>query len=79
MARHHDSIADVERTQRRERRKDNEEARCGRRLLRMKLMGRKADRFIMDIESRCLNCGQMGSHFAPPSFGEEGFFVCVRV
>lgn len=26
--------------------------------------------------STCTNCGEDGSHFAPPSFGEEGFFMC---
>lgn len=25
---------------------------------------------------RCLNCGEYGSHFAPPSLGEPGFFIC---
>lgn len=24
----------------------------------------------------CINCGRPGPHFAPPSFGEPGFFVC---
>lgn len=24
----------------------------------------------------CRNCGQPGSHFAPPSFGQRGFFMC---
>lgn len=27
-------------------------------------------------QSRCLNCGQKGSHFMPPSFGESGYFTC---
>lgn len=26
--------------------------------------------------TRCINCGELGSHFAPPSFGEAGFFIC---
>jgi hypothetical protein len=25
---------------------------------------------------RCPNCGEYGAHFAPPSLGEEGFFIC---
>ncbi len=25
----------------------------------------------------CSNCGLVGSHFAPPSFGEPGFFTCT--
>lgn len=27
---------------------------------------------------RCKNCNQIGSHFAPPSFGEEGFYICNK-
>lgn len=26
--------------------------------------------------NRCSNCGEYGSHFAPPSCGEPGFFIC---
>ena len=26
--------------------------------------------------SICMNCGEEGSHFVPPSLGEEGFFMC---
>lgn len=25
---------------------------------------------------RCKNCGEIGSHFVPPSLGEEGFYIC---
>lgn len=24
----------------------------------------------------CLNCGERGPHFVPPSFGKKGFFAC---
>jgi len=24
----------------------------------------------------CPNCGKPGSHFVPPSLGDEGFFIC---
>jgi hypothetical protein len=24
----------------------------------------------------CPNCGRPGSHFVPPMFGEEGFYIC---
>lgn len=24
----------------------------------------------------CRNCGEPGAHFVPPSFGEDGFFMC---
>tara|TARA_Y100000034_G_scaffold109247_1_gene140368 strand:+ start:388 stop:1122 length:735 start_codon:yes stop_codon:yes gene_type:complete len=24
----------------------------------------------------CVNCGEAGAHFVPPSFGEEGYFTC---
>jgi len=27
---------------------------------------------------RCLNCGEIGAHFVPPSLGEKGFFFCER-
>ena len=27
---------------------------------------------------RCPNCGEYGSHFAPPSFGDKGFFICEK-
>lgn len=26
--------------------------------------------------SPCPNCGRPGPHFAPPSFGEPGFYTC---
>ncbi len=28
---------------------------------------------------KCPNCGEKGSHFVPPSLGEEGFFSCTKV
>ena len=27
-------------------------------------------------EPVCPNCGEKGAHFAPPCFGDEGFFIC---
>ena len=33
---------------------------------------RKPDRMI------CPNCGEKGPHFAPPSLGETGFFICTK-
>ena len=27
-------------------------------------------------QSICMNCGEPGSHFAPPCFGDDGFFMC---
>lgn len=30
-------------------------------------------------KSACPNCGRHGSHFAPPCFGEEGFFMCDTI
>ncbi len=27
---------------------------------------------------RCPNCGEYGQHFAGPSFGEPGFFICKK-
>ena len=29
-------------------------------------------------KATCPNCGKTGSHFAPPSFGEEGFYTCSK-
>lgn len=26
----------------------------------------------------CINCGQPGQHYVPPSLGERGFFICAR-
>ena len=28
--------------------------------------------------NRCPNCGEYGSHFCGPSFGEPGFFICEQ-
>lgn len=27
---------------------------------------------------RCSNCGEYGSHFVPPCFGDAGFFICEK-
>lgn len=27
-------------------------------------------------EPPCVNCGEPGKHFVPPSFGDPGFFAC---
>ena len=27
---------------------------------------------------KCPNCGEVGPHYAPPSFGEKGFFLCEK-
>lgn len=24
----------------------------------------------------CMNCGEAGPHYVPPSLGERGFFIC---
>jgi len=26
---------------------------------------------------RCINCGEYGAHFVPPSMGDKGFFICT--
>lgn len=26
----------------------------------------------------CTNCGEIGSHYVPPCFGDEGFFLCKK-
>lgn len=28
--------------------------------------------------SKCINCGEEGPHFVPPSLGEPGFFHCKK-
>lgn len=30
------------------------------------------------LVKRCLNCGEAGPHFVPPSFGDPGFYICAR-
>lgn len=37
---------------------------------------RKTQRFT--IGPNCLNCGELGAHFIPPSFGDAGFFMCTK-
>lgn len=27
---------------------------------------------------KCINCGEKGPHFVPPSLGEPGFFHCTQ-
>lgn len=27
----------------------------------------------------CRNCGEYGSHFIPPCFGEDGFYYCKQM
>ena len=66
-------LVDVQRQERRA-------AKRARRVVRMN--GHKVGpRCIVDYKPPhplCDNCGQPGPHFAPPSFGEPGFFTCVR-
>jgi hypothetical protein len=38
---------------------------------------RKSQRFKSSIPDKCFNCGEPGArHFAPPSFGSPGFYIC---
>ena len=32
----------------------------------------------MSKVNKCINCGEIGSHFVHPSLGEEGFFLCNK-
>ena len=34
---------------------------------------------VMRPLSRCPNCGEIGQHYAPPSFGDRGFYLCEEV
>jgi hypothetical protein len=27
---------------------------------------------------KCINCGEKGPHFVPPSFGDQGLFICEK-
>lgn len=27
---------------------------------------------------KCINCGEKGPHFVPPSLGDKGFFICKK-
>jgi hypothetical protein len=38
---------------------------------------RKSQRVKTSIPDKCFNCGEPGAHhFAPPSFGSPGFYIC---
>jgi hypothetical protein len=40
----------------------------------------KRRRWVQDatgrLAPRCPNCGELGPHFVPPSFGDPGFYAC---
>lgn len=44
----------------------------------MKRLEKKKKQAKPKVESVCLNCGKNEAHFVPPSFGEEGFFICEK-
>lgn len=29
--------------------------------------------------SQCQNCGEYGSHFIPPCFGDDGYYFCTPI
>jgi ribosomal protein L32 len=33
---------------------------------------------IIRMSMPCPNCGLQGPHFAPPSLGEPGFYICQK-
>ena len=33
---------------------------------------------MSDEKNVCTNCGKPGSHYAPPSLGEPGFYICDK-
>lgn len=39
---------------------------------------RKRGGQVTDRKRKCMNCEEIvtSGHFVPPSFGEEGFFIC---
>lgn len=38
---------------------------------------RKTKSYIKGFEP-CFNCGEIGSHYIPPSFGDPGFYTCKK-
>lgn len=47
---------------------------------RMRANARVLMRRFVAVE-RCVNCGELldkNGHFAPPCFGDEGFFICTK-
>ena len=40
----------------------------------------KRQRWVYDAQGipkpKCMNCGEAGPHFVPPSFGDPGFYTC---
>jgi len=43
---------------------------------RMKRQKKKKVNIKFGPEGKCINCGEKGAHFVPPSFGDKGFFIC---
>lgn len=51
----------------------------GRHRQRQKKRQKQGDGFSREFRQRlkkCMNCGEDGPHFVPPSFGDKGFFMC---
>lgn len=42
----------------------------------MKKLKKKKKKQPLHPKIICPNCGEIGPHFVPPSFGDEGFFIC---
>jgi len=35
-------------------------------------------KFKIPYSRFCINCGEVGSHFVPPTYGSPGFFTCEK-
>ena len=42
----------------------------------MKRQKKKKNKVHVKLVEKCINCGEKGAHFVPPSFGDKGFFIC---
>lgn len=39
---------------------------------------KKQSKFFLPVGRTCSNCGEAGPHFIPPSFGDRGFYTCIK-
>lgn len=51
---------------------------CRRQLREVRRVARGSIAEVFPLRHLCNHCGEPGPHFAPPSFGEPGFYICER-
>ena len=44
---------------------------------RLKRINNHSQLFVRNL-TRCINCGELGSHYMPPSLGDKGGFICNK-